>query len=128
MDAFVRTAVRDSSGTDHAGLLTGEDLAAWRPTEEPTIALDVFGVQVHKTGTWGQGPVLLQQLALLERLGIADAGPAERVHTVLEVAKLAFADREAWYGDPATGGLPAAALLDPRGRGGRPAPRGGGRA
>jgi gamma-glutamyltranspeptidase/glutathione hydrolase len=113
IDAFVRTAVRDSSGADRTGLLTGDDLAAWRPTEEPTVALDVLGVQVHKTGTWGQGPVLLQQLALLDRLQIAEAGPAERVHAVLAVAHLAFADREAWYGDPAADGLPVEALLDP---------------
>jgi gamma-glutamyltranspeptidase / glutathione hydrolase len=113
IDAFVRTPVRDSSGRDHAGLLTGDDLAGWRPTEEPTVAVPFAGVQVHKTAGWAQGPVLLQQLAVLDRLGIADAGPAERVHTVLEVAGLAFADREAWYGDPADGDVPLDDLLDP---------------
>jgi gamma-glutamyltranspeptidase/glutathione hydrolase len=101
MAEFVRTPVLDSSGAPHAGLLTGDDLAAWHPGEEPTVAVDFAGVRVHKTGAWGQGPVLLQQLRVLEALGVADADPgsADLVHTAVEVAKLAFADREAWYGD-----------------------------
>jgi gamma-glutamyltranspeptidase/glutathione hydrolase len=53
---------------------------------------------VFKTGPWGQGPVLLQQLLMLGD-GELRPGTAEFVHTVTEVAKLAFADREAWYGD-----------------------------
>ncbi len=113
MAAFVRQPVLDSSGSAHAGLLTADDLAAWRPTEEPTVAVDFAGVQVHKTAAWGQGPVLLQQLRMLEELGVADAdlGSAELVHTALEVTDLAFADREAWYGDPADGDVPLDALL-----------------
>ena len=110
---YVRTPVRDSSGREHAGLLTAEDLATWRVTEEPTVAVEFAGVQVHKTGAWGQGPVLLQQLRLLEALGVADAdlGSAELVHTALEVTNLAFADREAWYGDPGAGDVPLDVLL-----------------
>ena len=55
-----------------------------------------------KTGPWGQGPVFLQQLALLDGFDLAAMGPgsADFIHTVTECAKLAFADREAWYGDP----------------------------
>ncbi|WP_454050419.1 gamma-glutamyltransferase family protein [Cellulomonas sp. Marseille-Q8402] len=113
MTDYVRTPVLDSSGEAHAGLLTADDLAAWRVAEEPTVAVDFAGVQVHKTGAWGQGPVLLQQLRLLEALGVADAdlGSADLVHTALEVTNLAFADREAWYGDPADGDVPLDALL-----------------
>jgi gamma-glutamyltranspeptidase/glutathione hydrolase len=113
MAAFVRTPVLDSSGTPHAGLLCADDLAGWHVTEEPTVAVDFAGVQVHKTGAWGQGPVLLQQLRLLEQLGVAaaDLGSAELVHTALEVTNLAFADREAWYGDPADGDVPLDSLL-----------------
>ncbi|WP_169164479.1 gamma-glutamyltransferase family protein [Cellulomonas taurus] len=113
MDDFLRTPVRDSTGDDHTGLLTADDLAAWHPTEEPTVAVDFAGVQVHKTAAWGQGPVLLQQLQMLETLNVAEAEPGsvELVHTAIEVAKLAFADREAWYGDDDT---PLTDLLDPR--------------
>ncbi|MBO3083229.1 gamma-glutamyltransferase family protein [Cellulomonas fengjieae] len=102
VDAFQSgVAVQDSSGRPHTGLLRGDDLAAWRATEEPTTALRFAGRTVHKTGAWGQGPVLLQQLAVLESLGVEALldDPVELVHTVVEVARLAFADREAWYGD-----------------------------
>ena len=101
VDAFVGgTPVLDSSGREHTGLLTGDDLAGWHATEEQTVSVRFAGRTVHKTAAWGQGPVLLQQLAMLEALGITpDADPVDLVHTVVEVAKLAFADREAWYGD-----------------------------
>lgn len=110
IDDFCRTAVVDDSGRAHAGLLTGADLAAWRPSYEPTMSLDVFGWQVHKVGAWSQGPALLQQLAMLAALGDSP-GPATaaEVHRVVEVAKLAFADRDANYGD----GADLSALLDP---------------
>jgi gamma-glutamyltranspeptidase/glutathione hydrolase len=102
IDAFCRTEVVDDSGRPHTGLLTGEDLAAWRPSYEPTVSLDVFGWQVHKVGAWSQGPVLLQQLAMLEAMGDRpDPVTADQIHRVVEVAKLAFADRDANYGDGA---------------------------
>lgn len=115
VDAFVQTELMDSTGRPHAGLLTGEDLARWRATEEPTVSAPFAGRQVHKTGPWGQGPVLLQQLLALEALGVADLTPgsAELVHAVVEVARLAFADRDAWYGDPDHASVPLAGLLDP---------------
>ncbi|RHA40753.1 gamma-glutamyltransferase family protein [Cellulomonas rhizosphaerae] len=101
IDGFVATPVRDSSGRDHAGLLRADDLAGWRATEEATASIRFAGRTVHKTRAWGQGPVLLQQLAMLEALGIDSVEDVDGVHAVLEVAKLAFADREAWYGDDA---------------------------
>lgn len=115
IDAFVRQPQLDTSGEPHAGFLTAGDLAAWRPSVEAPVMRDFAGVTVCKTGPWGQGPVLLQQLALLESLHVADAEPgsADLVHAVLEVAKLAFADRDAWYGDPAVVDVPLAHLLSP---------------
>lgn len=110
IDAFARTAWRDSSGERHAGVLTGADLAAWRPSYEAPATFEFHGWTVCKTGPWGQGPVLLQQLALLDGLDAAP-GTAQFVHTVIEASKLAFADREAWYGDAAT--TPLAELLSP---------------
>ena len=56
----------------HTGLLRAVDLAGWRATEEPTTSLRFAGRTIHKTAAWGQGPVLLQQLAMLEALGVAD--------------------------------------------------------
>ncbi len=66
-----------------------------------------------KTKPWGQGPVFLQQLALLDGFDLKAMGPgsADYLHTVTECAKLAFADREAWYGDPDFTDVPVKALL-----------------
>ncbi|MEU8248545.1 gamma-glutamyltransferase family protein [Nonomuraea sp. NPDC048916] len=96
-----KTAWRDSSGEVHGGLLTGDDLAGWTASVEEPVTFDYHGHTVCKTGPWGQGPVFLQQLALLSGFDLTGMGhlSADYVHTVVESAKLAFADREAWYGD-----------------------------
>jgi len=103
----------DSSGGRHGGMLTGEDLAGWYPTfEEPVIGR--YGeFAVAKTGPWGQGPVLLQTLALLDDMDLGDLrdDDPDWVHLVLEASKLAFADREAWYGDPTYVDVPITTLL-----------------
>ena len=103
----------DTSGERHSGLLTGDDLAAWAPTVERPATYDYREYTVCKTGPWGQGPVFLQQLALLSGFDLDAAGflSADYVHTVVECAKLAFADREAWYGDPNHVDVPLATLL-----------------
>jgi gamma-glutamyltranspeptidase / glutathione hydrolase len=113
IDRFSRTEVMDSTGERHAGLLTGQDLAQWRATVEPPVSSDYRGHTVFKTGPWGQGPVFLQQLALLDgfELGEMRLGGSDVVHTVVECAKLAFADREAWYGDPDFVDVPLDVLL-----------------
>jgi gamma-glutamyltranspeptidase/glutathione hydrolase len=105
---FVAEAI-DGFSRGNGGLLDGDDLASWRASLEPPVTRSYRGWEVSKTGPWGQGPVFLQQLALLDgfELEQRDAG---FVHTVVECAKLAFADREAWYGD---GDVPLADLLSP---------------
>ena len=115
-DAFCRGFVAeaiDAFCAEHEGLLTGDDLASWSASIEAPATFDYRGYTVCKTGPWGQGPVFLQQLALLagfdlEAMGL---GSAEYVHTVTECAKLAFADREAFYGDPAFVDVPRERLL-----------------
>ena len=116
VDRWCRTSeLMDTSGRRHAGLLDGDDLARWSPTVEPSVSVDYAGLTVHKTGPWGQGPVLLQQLQLLSGFDLAAMGhlSVDWVHTVVECAKLAFADREAWYGDPLHVDVPLDALLSP---------------
>ena len=81
------------------GFLSGADLAAWKPTFGPAATFDYHGLTVCKTGAWGTGPVALQQLALLQGFDLAELSVAEFVHVVTECAKLAFADRDALYGD-----------------------------
>ncbi len=111
VDKFSPLPHRDSSGEDHAGLITGEDLAAFEACWEEPATLDWNGYTVAKTGPWGQGPALLQSLAVLAELGDVDLDTAEGVHTTVEVMKLSFADREAWYGDGAD--VPLKTLLSP---------------
>jgi len=114
IDRFAtRTPQMDGSGRRHVALLTAEDMARWRASFEPSAHLDYGRYRVHKTGPWGQGPVLLQQLALLKGFDLASLDPdgAEFVHIVTECSKLAFADREAFYGDPAFADVPLARLL-----------------
>ena len=112
VDTFARTELLDSSGQRHAGVITGADLAGWRASYEPPVFLDTAGWRLCKIGLWSQGPTLLQQLRLHDALGeLPAAGSAEAVHQVVEVAKLAFADREAWYGEQAAASFED--LLDP---------------
>ncbi|MFI6677100.1 gamma-glutamyltransferase family protein [Kribbella sp. NPDC050470] len=101
VDKFSRLPHRDSSGADHAGLITGDDMAGFEASWEEPATLDWNGYTVAKTGPWGQGPGLLQSLAVLNELGDVDLDSAEGVHTTVEVMKLSYADREAWYGDGA---------------------------
>jgi gamma-glutamyltranspeptidase/glutathione hydrolase len=113
---YLATAeVLDVSGRRHKGLLDGDDLAGWRASVEAPVSAEHHGWTVCKTGPWGQGPVLLQQLRLLEGFDLEamGLGSADYVHTLAECAKLAFADREAWYGDPAAFDVPIDGLLDP---------------
>jgi gamma-glutamyltranspeptidase/glutathione hydrolase len=115
-DAFLRFQERewlDSSGERHAGLLAAEDLDEWRPTYEEPLAVDYHGHTVFKAGPWSQAPVFLQQLRLLEGFDLTAMGlaSADYVHTITECAKLAFADREAWYGDPHFVDVPVDMLL-----------------
>jgi gamma-glutamyltranspeptidase / glutathione hydrolase len=102
VDAFSRKAFRDSSGEPHAGLVTGADLAAFAATWEDPATIEWQGHTVAKTGPWGQGPALLQTLRLLDALGqpeALDPSSSKGIHAIAESFKLAFADREAWYGD-----------------------------
>lgn len=111
IDAFSRLPFRDSSGRAHAGLVTGDDLAGWSATWEEPVTLDWHGHTIAKTGFWGQGPVLLQTLSILDALDdprVHDPSSLEGIHAQAEALKLAFADREAWYGDT---DVPASALL-----------------
>jgi gamma-glutamyltranspeptidase/glutathione hydrolase len=114
IDRFCRAEpLMDSSGRRHRGLLTGQDMAGWRPTYEAPTTFDYHGWTVCKTQPWGQGPVLLQALSLLKGFDLTAMDPngADFAHVVLEAAKLAFADREAYYGDPDFVDVPIETLL-----------------
>ncbi|QIS14499.1 gamma-glutamyltransferase family protein [Nocardia arthritidis] len=94
---FAAKPTMDTSGERHAGTLTGDDLANFAASYEDPVTYDWNGWTVAKPGLWSQGPVFLQQLALLpDQL---EYGTPEYYHTLIEGSKLAMADREAWYGD-----------------------------
>ena len=105
---FRNTDVLDVTGERHRGLLTAQDFAGWSSTVEPPLSYDYHNHTVLKCGPWSQGPVFLQQLALLRGFNLAGMDPigSDFIHTVVESAKLAYADREAYYGDPAFTDVP----------------------
>ncbi len=110
---FHNTDVLDTSGRRHRGLLTADDFSRWSATVEDPVAHEYHGHTVLKCGPWSQGPVFLQQLALLQADDVASLDPMGYafVHRVTEAAKLAYADREAYYGDPDFVTVPLQTLL-----------------
>ena len=110
---YSETDILDASGRRHRGLLTQADMGRWAATVEDPVSLDYHGHTLLKVGPWSQGPTFLQQLALLRGFDIAAMDPLgpDFAHTVIECAKLAFADREAYYGDPDFAQVPLNELL-----------------
>lgn len=105
--------VMDSTGHRRKGVLSGQDMAGWRASYEKPLSVDYEGWTVWKCGLWSQGPSMLQSLRLLEHMNIGkmDIRGADFVHCVTEAMKLAFADREAYYGDPDHAAIPVGTLL-----------------
>lgn len=98
------------------GLLCDQDLARFTTRIENPVSADYRGVRMFKCGPWSQGPVFLQQLRMLEGFDLHAMGhnSADYIHTVTESAKLAFADREAYYADPEFTPVPMEELLSDR--------------
>ncbi|MBG6073774.1 MULTISPECIES: gamma-glutamyltransferase family protein [unclassified Polaromonas] len=101
IDHYYRTEkVEDGTGERHAGLLRFEDLERWTPAVEVPLTLDFGQYTLAKCGFWSQGPAFLQQVGMLRHAGLEQHAPesAGFVHRIAEAAKLALADRLAWYG------------------------------
>ena len=98
---------------ENEGLLAADDLASFSVAVEPPERVAVAGVDVYACGPWCQGPALLQALRLLDMKALEAQGhnSADALHLMVEALKLAFADRERWYGDPRFVDVPMAALL-----------------
>jgi len=97
---IAREFVRGSR--EQGGLITMDDLAAWKVYIEEPVSTDYKGIEVFKLTTWVQGPVMLQALNMLETLDLKAMGynSAVYIHTLYQVMSLAFADRDFYYGDP----------------------------
>ena len=114
IDKFFRTQeVMDTSGRPHRGILTGDDMARFTPRVEAPLTYDYGRYTVCKAGPWSQGPVMLQQLALLKGFSLdgLDVTGTDFIHLVVECSKLAYADREKFYGDPDFVEVPMTTLL-----------------
>ena len=106
-------AVMDLSGQENKGVLTANDMANFKPVYETPVSKKYHDWTVQKAGPWSQGPVLLQCLGLLEETDFSAFrhDSADFMHVIIEAMKLAFADREIYYGDPNHVNVPIQTLL-----------------
>jgi gamma-glutamyltranspeptidase/glutathione hydrolase len=115
-DAFYKGPIaRDMTAAvrEAGGVMTDEDLAGYHGKLEEPASAPYRGYTIYKAGFWNQGPVLLQTLRILEGFNLAamGAGSADALHTTVEAIKLAYADRDRYYGDPDFTRVPGDALL-----------------
>ncbi len=115
-DAFYKgdIARRMAAAAQEAGgVLTEADLGGYEGRIEQPVSATYRGLTIYKAGPWNQGPVLLQTLRLLEGFDLTSmgAGSADAIHTATEAIKLAYADRDRYYGDPDFVKVPMDALL-----------------
>jgi len=99
---------------EQGGLITMEDMAAWKPIEEEPLHTNYKGVEVYKLQQWTQGPSMLQALNILENFDLKGMGynSSRYINTVYQAMSLAFADRDFYYGDPyVQSGMPMKGLL-----------------
>ena len=115
-DAFYKGSIArrmTAAVREAGGVMSDEDLASYRGKVEEPATVTYRGYAVYKAGFWNQGPVLLQTLRLLEGFDLArmGAGSADAIHTIVESVKLAYADRDRYYGDPDFVSVPGETLL-----------------
>ncbi len=102
-------AFSDANG----GLISYSDLANFHAEADSARSVSYRGYEVDKPGFWTQGPVLLEALNILEGFDLKSMGhnSTAYLHTVIEAVKLAFADRDRYYGDPKFSRIPEKMLL-----------------
>jgi gamma-glutamyltranspeptidase/glutathione hydrolase len=98
---------------ENGGLLRYEDMAEFRLKPEDPVSTDFHGYRVYKPGFWSQGPAMLETLNILSGYDLAAMkwNSAQYVHTLVEALKLAYADRDTYYGDPTFSRIPVERLL-----------------
>ena len=96
----------------NGGLLRYEDLAAFKLQVEEPVSTTFKGYRVYKNGFWSQGPAMIETLNILDSFDDQPAfNSATYIHRVVEALKLAYADRDTYYGDPKFSHIPADVLL-----------------
>ncbi len=103
----------DTFSKANNGLLRYEDMAAFHLEPEEAVSTSYRGYQVYKPGFWSQGPSLIEALNILEGFDLSSMklNSTEYIHTLVEALKLAYADRDTYYGDPKFSSVPAERLL-----------------
>ncbi len=115
-DYFYRGEIAHKIGEfskQNGGLLRYEDMAAFHVEPEEAVSTTFHGYTVYKPGFWSQGPAMIQTLNILEGFNLADLklNSADYIHTLVEALKLAYADRDTYYGDPKFVKIPTERLL-----------------
>src|SRR5580693_5239044 len=103
----------DTFMKENDGLLRYEDMAAFKLQPEEPVSVDYRGYKVYKPAFWSQGPAMLEALNILEGFDLRSLGfnSADYIHRVTEALKLAYADRDTYYGDPKFNHIPTETLL-----------------
>ena len=103
----------DAFSRENRGLLRYEDMAAFRLQPEDAVTTHYRGYEIYKPGFWSQGPSLIEALNILGGLDVAALkwNSADYIHTLAEALKLAYADRDTYYGDPKFSQVPMERLL-----------------
>jgi gamma-glutamyltranspeptidase/glutathione hydrolase len=103
----------DAFSKSHGGFLRYEDMAAFRLEPEEPVSTTYKGYTVYKTGFWTQGPAMIETLNILDGFDLMGmkTGSADYIHTMAEALKLAYADRDTYYGDPKFNKFPIDKLL-----------------
>jgi gamma-glutamyltranspeptidase/glutathione hydrolase len=115
-DYFYRGEIARKIGEfcrENNGLLRYEDMAAFRLKVEDPVSTTYRSYKVYKPGFWSQGPALIEALNIVEGYDLRSLGynSAEYIHRLVEALKLAYADRDTYYGDPKFADVPAEKLL-----------------
>jgi gamma-glutamyltranspeptidase/glutathione hydrolase len=103
----------DEFSKANGGLIRYEDMASFRVEPEEAVSTTFHGYTVYKPGFWSQGPSMIETLNILEGTNLLTLGlnSADYIHTLVEALKLAYADRDTYYGDPKFVKIPAERLL-----------------
>jgi gamma-glutamyltranspeptidase / glutathione hydrolase len=103
----------DAFSREHDGLLRYDDMASFRLAPEEPVSTEFHGARVYKGGFWGQGPAMIEALNILNPMDVTSmrVNSAPYIHTLVEALKLAYADRDTYYGDPKFVKVPEAELL-----------------
>ncbi len=115
-DYFYRGEIAHKIGdfSEHnGGLLRYDDMAAFKVAPEAPVSTTFHGYTVYKPGFWSQGPAMIESLNILEGFNLVEMkqNSAAYIHTLVESLKLAYADRDTYYGDPKFNKIPAEKLL-----------------